>query len=363
MNFKEAQDFAARFAAGEYVPEEHAAFLRWLKEATIEELTIIADTYELKYGFEAVGIYGNRIVMDEPSAEWVMELEKKLDVSREEKDETGEEDETTVMGVRETGVRWFSWSAWITAASVAAVSAGGYLYVHQTSVKPIDAMAREKLLSMTFSVPRGEFQRKLILEDGSKVWLNAGSSLKYPAHFPESERVVQLSGEAFFDVDGSAKRPFKVLIRDAEVDVLGTYFAIMAYDDEPMSRTTLVDGTLKIVNGQRGVELKTGEQAELVYGSAGVGDEITIQPGISPTFMPDWKGGIYRFHQTELHAVTRELERIFNVTVQYQPNVGNPQIDGILDLNKGLDIVLKQLESVSNIRFKHAGKIVIASSI
>jgi ferric-dicitrate binding protein FerR (iron transport regulator) len=351
MNFKEARDFAARFITGGYAPEEHAAFLQWIKEATIDELTIIADTHESS---------SERWVSEGPSAHWVDRLEKKLDLP------VDAPEITTVMGDRESikgSVPSIRWSAWMAAASVVVLSAGVYFYVAHTGSKADKIANGEKLLSMTFAVPLGVAQKELILEDGSKIWLNAGSSLKYPAHFTGSERVVELSGEAFFDVAGSSQSPFRVLIRDAEVDVLGTYFTIMAYDDEPVSSTTLVDGELTVVSGERKIELKPGEQVELTYGSSGVGAEMKHISGIDPKFVVEWRGGIYRFQNKELHAVTRELERIFNVTVQYQPNVGNPSIVGILDLSKGLDVVLKQLEgSVPGIRFRHEGKTVIASS-
>src|SRR5262249_19868068 len=108
-----------------------------------------------------------------------------------------------------------------------------------------------------------------------------------------------------------------------------------------------------------------GQQAELVYGSRGVGDEIVVRSDVDPKKVLAWKGGIYVFQDKELHEVMRELERIYNVTVQYQPNVGNPQIVGILDLSKGLDTVLKQLEGSvqgKGIQLKHEGKTIIASS-
>lgn len=357
MNFKDAQDFAATFVAGAYASEEHAAFLQWMKEATADELTIIADTYELNFGVESN--YGNWVVPVTPSAEWVTNLERKLDVSGEDREEV------TVMGGRESGVRWLRLTVWLTAASVVAVSAGLYFYAHQTGAKSPDEAGNGNLLSMNLSVPRGEAQRELTLEDGSKIWLNPGSSLKYPAHFTGNERVVELSGEAFFDVTSNAQDPFRVLIKDAKVDVLGTYFSIMAYDDEPVSRTTLAEGSLKVVNGQQNIVLKPGDQIELVYGSGGVGDEIIVH-AVDPKSVLTWKGGIYIFQGKQLHEVMRELARVYNVTVQYQPNVGNPAIDGALDLKKGLDSVLKILESavqgMKGIQFKHAGKTIIVSS-
>lgn len=351
MNLKEAHEFAARFARGEYAPEEHAAFLQWLKEASEAELTSVMDAYEVSYG--------KWVFPPSPSAEWMMHLEKKLNERVEVRVVP------TVMGDRTRLVRWNSWMT--AAASVVVLSAGTYLYVHQTGSKPPETRDQKTLLSMVVTNPRGGAQKELVLEDGSKIWLNAGSVLRYPQHLTGAERTVELSGEAFFDVAGNSRSPFRVLIRDAEVDVLGTYFAIMAYDNESASRTTLVDeGALKIVSGSREMEVKPGEQVEVTYASPGVGTEMILHSGIDLNAVKAWQGGIYIFKQKELHAVMRELERIYDVTVQYQTNVGNPQIDGNLDLKQGLDIVLKQLESSvsgEKIKFRHEGKTIIASSV
>ncbi|HTR29965.1 MAG TPA: FecR domain-containing protein, partial [Puia sp.] len=315
-----------------------------------ELLTIMA-AYETSYGKWVFPIG--------PSAEWMSQLEGKLDAGVD----LQEVPMPTVMDDRRPMVPWKSWMK--AAAVVAVLLAGTYLYVHQGGRKPSDIKDREKLLAMVISNARGAAQKEIVLEDGSKVWLNAGSVLKYPPHFTGSERVVELSGEAFFDVTGSSQHPFKVLIGDAEVDVLGTYFAIMAYDDEPASRTTLVDGALKIVIGQKELQLMPGDEVAVIHASQGVGAATMRNSGVDPKVVRAWQHGIYMFKRKELREVMRELERVYDVTVQYQPNVGNPPINGNLDLNKGLDIVLKQLEgSVSGekINFRHEGKTIIASS-
>jgi ferric-dicitrate binding protein FerR (iron transport regulator) len=230
---------------------------------------------------------------------------------------------------------------------------------------PGELQGREKLLSMALVNPRGGAQKELVLEDGSKVWLNAGSVLKYPPHFTGSERLVELNGEAFFEVSGKNGSPFRVLIRDAEVDVLGTFFTVMAYDDEPASRTTLVRGAVKVTNGQVSRVLEPGEQAEIPYSSPGVAPEM-IYSNVDPKLVLAWKDGIYRFKSTDLCTVMREVARAYDVTVKCQGNVGNPQLDGSLNLNRSLDTALNQLEAITNlnkIHFNHNGKTVIASPI
>jgi ferric-dicitrate binding protein FerR (iron transport regulator) len=351
MSLQEAQQFVARFITGEYAPEEYAAFLQWLKKTTVEELTIIADTHET--------MQGNWVLPGEPSTEWVMEMERKLDKSVEER-----EDGVIAPVIEMQPRRMVRWNGWMTAAAVVVVlSAGTFIYVHEMRSGSGVMASREKLLSMSFANPRGGAQKELVLEDGSKVWLNAASVLKYPPYFTGSERLVELSGEAFFEVSGSSGSPFRVLIKDAEVEVLGTYFTIMAYEDEPVSHTTLVDGAVKVTSGQQSKELKPGQQAEIAYSSPGVGAKINVRSGINPNSVLAWKGGIYRFENADLHPIMREMGRVYNVTIQYQQDIACPAIGGMLDLNKGLDAALKQLESVLlyKIHFTHDGKTVLVS--
>jgi len=242
---------------------------------------------------------------------------------------------------------------------------GTYIYVREVGSRPDEMQGREKLLSMTFVNPRGGAQKEMQLEDGSKVWLNAGSVLKYPPHFTGSERLVELNGEAFFEVAGKSGSSFRVLIRDAEVDVLGTFFTVMAYDEEPASRTTLVRGAVKVTSGQVSKVLEPGEQVEIPYSSPGVAPEMMYSK-IDPKFVLAWRDGIYRFEGTDLYTIMREVSRAYDVSIEYQANVGNPQLSGSFDLHRSLDTTLKQLKAVTspyNIHFDHKGKTVIASPI
>lgn len=371
MSLQEAEQFVRQFIRGEYAPDEYAAFLQWLKGATVEELTIIADMHE--------SMHGEWVLPEGPSSAWVMQLERKLNDFtgrrlNERVEETVMDDREAVSDDREVRLvemqpgRKRRWNVWMAAAAIVILlSTGTYVYVHQMGSKLGERSEREKLLSMTFVNPRGGAQKEMELVDGSKVWLNAGSVLKYPQQFTGSERLVELSGEAFFEVSGNPGSPFRVLIRDAEVEVLGTFFTIMAYDSEPESRTTVVNGAVKITSGRQRVTLKPGEQAVIVYLSpGGEASAPVVYSGIDPNLILAWKGGIYRFKDAELHTVMREVERAYDVTVEYQPGVGNPAIEGSLNLNKSLDIALKQLEAIPQpikIHFKQNGKTVIASPI
>jgi ferric-dicitrate binding protein FerR (iron transport regulator) len=358
-SLQEAQKFVNQFIIGEYTPEEHAAFLQWLKGASTAELEIIAERHE--------SMEGKWVLPEGPSAAWMMQLEQKLnesaDVSAEEL-EIGEAEPATVLEMETDRRR--RWRLWAAAAVVVLIVTGTYIYMRRIELKAGKIEEREELLSMKMVNPRGGAQKEMVLADGSKVWLNAGSELKYPLQFAGSERLVELSGEAFFDVAGSADRPFRVRVKDAEVEVLGTLFTIMAYEDEPENRTAVLDGDVKVTTDRERVIVKAGQEAEIVYTGDGAAG-IPVVHSINAQRILAWKKGIYNFRAIELRTIMREVARAYNVTVQYQSNVGNPQIDGSLDLNKSLEVTLRQLEDATplyQIHLNHNGKtIIIASTI
>jgi ferric-dicitrate binding protein FerR (iron transport regulator) len=374
MSLQEAKQFVAHFVTGEYTPEEKAAFLQWLSGATVAELNIIADEHEALHDSWP-------LATDEPSSEWVARLEQKLDVAIEvavdeanddsieeaddEADERGEEEveagEASVGRVRRIGRR-----TWIAAASVVVIlSTGAYLYLGQKgSDKGSEMRDREASLTNVFSVARGGEQKELILSDGSKVWLNAASILKYPVTFTGPERLVELSGEAFFQVTRNSGNPFRVLIKDAEVEVLGTDFNVMAYEDEPISRTTLVEGSVKIESGKRSVKLEPGQQAQVPYPSAGADAPIKVLSGIDPQTVLAWKDGNFEFDNADVRTVMRSLARSYNVEVQVDPNVpSSPPVTAVFDRKLGLAKILEQLETLNIAHFKIDGKRVIVTPV
>src|SRR5882757_2009931 len=247
MILKDARLFVADFVKGEYTPEEYAAFVQWLQDASIDELGIIADEHEAlfeQWSLPAVA----------PSSEWVSRLEQKLD-----------EQEKLAPIRRLSPGRIVRKPVWVAAASIMLLLTGGYFWYNHSTDK--EAGAAESLAVVkynTFSVPRGGQQQEFVLADGSKIWLNAASTLKYPASFNGAERTVELSGEGYFEVTGSAARPFRVRIKGAEIEVLGTHFNVKAYEDESSSKATLVDGAVKVIHGTQSLQLKPGEQAEIV---------------------------------------------------------------------------------------------------
>ena len=341
MNQQEAKQFVARFIAGEYAPEEYEAFLKWLRNATTEELNEIADEHESMQDQWAV-------LSATPSSEWVAGLEQKLD---------GVEEKRGLVR-RLSPERFIRRKTWIAAASVIVLlSAGVYLFVKEEHKAPRPGVQAIKVSLNTELNPRGGEQKELILADGSKVWLNAASSLKFPNQFDGPERVVELSGEAFFEVAKNSDKPFRVLIKDAEVEVLGTHFNVMAYEDESISRTTLIEGAVRMESGSQNVVLKPGQQAEIPYPSPGVVKPIKVISGVDPESVMAWKKGIFQFDNDELHTIMRTLSRAYNVDVEFDPNVPEKHFTGNFSRQKGLDTILEQLKSLG-IHFKNDGKII-----
>jgi len=354
MSLQEAKQFVAHFVTGDYTPEEKAAFMQWLSGATVAELNIIADEHEALHDSWP-------LTTDGPSSEWVTKLEQKLDVAIDKREEEAEAGDVSIGRVRYIGRR-----AWIAVASVVVIlSTGAYVYLNQKgSDKASEMRDREASLTKVFSVPRGGEQRELIVSDGSTVWLNAASVLKYPVTFTGPERLVELSGEAFFEVTKNSANPFRVLIKDAEVEVLGTDFNVMAYEDEPISRTTLVEGSVKIEAGKRSVTLEPGQQAQVPYPSPGADVPIKVLSGIDPKTVLAWKNDSLVFDHTDVQTVMRSLARTYNVEVQVDPSVASKPVTSLIfDRKLGLAKLLEQLEALDIAHFKLDGNRVIVTPV
>jgi len=325
MNLKEAKQFVAHFVKGDYTPEEYATFLRWLKGATLEELNEIADEHEaLHEHWDVTSLV--------PTADWKARLEGRLD--------SEEAVPVVVIGEKRT----IRFKAWVAAASVAVViGAGAIWYSQQGGVKAV--RIRPELLASAKTVvnPSGGGEKQLILGDGSKVLLNVASTLKYPETFTGSERVVELSGEAYFEVKPNAAKPFRVLIKDAEVDVLGTNFNVRAYPDEPVSKTTLIEGSVEMQSGSVTRKLNPGEQGIITYASAG---EITIVPRVDVENVMEWKKGYFVVRNEEFEIVARVLSRYFNIDIQCDPAAAATLVSGSVSRDKPLDENLAQFESM-----------------
>ena len=190
--------------------------------------------------------------------------------------------------------------------------------------------------------PRGGTYQ-LVLSDGTKVWLNAQSSLKYPANFDANERVVELDGEAYFAVAQDAHKPFRVITKSQQIDVLGTEFNVSAYGNGQATLTTLVNGRVHVTGavaaagGVTQMLLKPGQQAMNLNGAAVQVREVGLAPYVS------WKRGFFYFDETKLSEAMDQLSRWYNLEVVYQGKMPETYFYGEINRNKTLQKVLNIL--------------------
>lgn len=207
----------------------------------------------------------------------------------------------------------------------------------------------------TLTTSNGETYR-VRLPDSSTVWLNAASSLKYPVSFKNSStRVVQLSGEAYFEIYKDRRHAFIVRSRGQEVEVLGTHFNINAYHDEPGIKTTLLEGSVRL-KSERGASrmLKPGQQAELTDG------KIKILPADTRS-VTAWKDGYFRFRNESLKSVMRKISRWYNVEVVFEKGLPEDTYSGAVARHDNLSQVLEIMEGSNNIHFSIKGRRIIVS--
>ncbi|SHE74063.1 FecR family protein [Pedobacter caeni] len=206
----------------------------------------------------------------------------------------------------------------------------------------------------TISTPKGG-KYQINLPDGSKVWLNAASSLKFPTRFSEEERKVELKGEAYFEISKqhsrSGRQPFKVITladngRSQEVEVLGTHFNINAYGNENAMRTTLLEGSVRVTNlsSKASGLLTPGQQAILKN------DRIKIATADLEEVMA-WKKGNFLFNNLKLTDIMKQLERWYNVEVDYA-HIPDTRYHGFISKDVTLSQVLDMLELTGSLKFK-----------
>lgn len=192
-------------------------------------------------------------------------------------------------------------------------------------------------------------QYQLILRDGTKVWLNAASSIKFPTSFIESTRTVEITGEAYFEVAKDKTKPFHVLAKGIDVAVLGTHFNINAYDDEAEVKTSLLEGSVKITAGNQAGQLSPGEAAN--YNKAG---QLSIAPAKVDQSVA-WVNGYFQFDQTPLPVILRQIGRWYDLEIVYEGKVPDRIFKGKIQRSLPLSSILKILRS-GDIQFRLEGK-------
>ncbi|MBP6023862.1 FecR family protein [Ferruginibacter sp.] len=205
------------------------------------------------------------------------------------------------------------------------------------------------------STPKGG-QYKIILSDGSEVWLNAASAIRYPAAFAGDQREVEISGEVYFEVAKNDKQPFivKKMNDEATIKVLGTHFNVNAYDDESDMKVTLLEGSVKVAKGNNQNVLKPGQQAVLTSDS-----RLTTLNSVDLDEVMAWKNGKFDFgEKANIEDIMRQLARWYDLEVEYKGRV-TQQFWGSISRNVNASQVFKMLEATGGVTFKMEGKKVI----
>ena len=201
----------------------------------------------------------------------------------------------------------------------------------------------------TLTTPRSG-QYLLSLPDGSRVWLNNVSSLRYPTSFQGKNRTVELTtGEAYFEIAKDAARPFIVKVKGEDIEVLGTSFNIMAYPEEEGTQTTLLTGAISVKTAKTSVLLKPDEQAQLMANS-----DLNVIKNVPSQDIVSWKDGFFYFGRASFSAVMRQLARWYDVTVIYEGKVPDMEFGGKIDRNLPLNELLKFLDK-NQVRFRIEG--------
>jgi transmembrane sensor len=235
-----------------------------------------------------------------------------------------------------------------TGVSISKTSNGQLVYKSEV-VDPAQSIG----LFNTMETPRGGIYQ-VYLPDGTRVWLNSASSLKYPVVFTGNERKVELKGEAYFEVSHNKEMPFIVMSNNQRIEVLGTHFNVSAYADEAITKTTLLQGSIKvtatmsgaskiIVPGQQAVMRMTGIQLH----------NVDTDNAIA------WKTGLFRFDNESLNTIMKKISRWYDVEIVYQDNVSRMRFGGSVSRFTDIQKVLSKLELTNTVHFKIEGRRVI----
>ncbi|MGX5687614.1 FecR family protein [Arcticibacter tournemirensis] len=219
--------------------------------------------------------------------------------------------------------------------------------------------ALKEIAYNTIETPRGG-QYEVRLPDGTTAWLNAASSLKYPLNFEDaSERRVELKGEGYFEVAKDKGHPFIVKTAYQEVKVLGTHFNIKAYNDEPTTSTTLLEGSVMVSetgSGRRKL-LRPGQQSDILNNNG----EIYVS-NVNPSEVIAWKSGYFIFDNQDIASIMKVISRWYDVDAVYNGYNKEERFGGTFSRSANLSEILKNLESLGKIDLKIKGRRVIVSN-
>jgi transmembrane sensor len=231
---------------------------------------------------------------------------------------------------------------------------GEIVYENNSGLKN-QGLASESVTNTIQTPKGGKFQVRL--PDGSKVWLNSASTLRYPTVFTGNERKVILNGEAYFEIASNKKVPFRVISNGQIVEVLGTHFNINSYDDEDFTKTTLLEGSVRVILKSpsdvlgKTKMLKPGEQSLTNLKNSGIKIEnADTEKAIA------WKNGYFKFKNTPIKEIMREVERWYDVELVYEGEIPTDEFTGFISNDVNISAVLEILEQSGGVKFSVKGK-------
>ena len=277
---------------------------------------------------------------------------------------TGSEDQTSKIVTKDDVKAPASNSATITLANGQTVYLGDAANKMLIQQKGIDVVkladgqivykgTTTDLVYNTLNNPRGSKVIEMTLADGSRVWLNAGSSVTFPISFIGNERKVSITGEAYFEVTHDKARPFYVSSGDVQVKVLGTHFNVNAYDDEDALKVTLLEGSVRVSNNNNAVTIKPGQQASSIHHSSFI---IHNSPDLDAVMA--WKNGLFAFSHDNIQTVMRQLAKWYDLEVKFEGNITTDKFGGDISRDLPLTEVLEFLKA-SQVNFEVQGRTVI----
>lgn len=203
--------------------------------------------------------------------------------------------------------------------------------------------------------PRGGTYR-INLSDGTKVWLNSASKLRYPVAYSNGQRVVELEGEAYFEVVKDRSKPFKVKSKGQVIEVLGTHFNVNGYEDEPFIKTTLLEGSIRVSTAKNKLVLKPMQQSINKNGELSGQQLEDVDKAVA------WKNGYFQFDDENLESVMRQISRWYDVEVVFVGKPSNKKFSGIISRSKGIKTALEIMEATGNVSFKMEGRKLIVKT-
>ena len=201
----------------------------------------------------------------------------------------------------------------------------------------------------TISTPRGG-QYQLLMPDGTQVWLNATSSIKFPASFSKEERRVELIGEGYFEVAKDKARPFRVVSGNQAIEVLGTHFNVNAYPDDKDIRTTLLEGSVKVT------QTSTNRSQKLTPGQQSVMDENIVVAKVNAMQFIGWKNGYFVFSHENIQSIMQKIRRWYDVDVYYEGAITKEAFTGSISRFEKVTDVLDMLQLTHSVHFRIEGR-------